>query len=381
MKDRYRVGIIGFAHMHIVEHVQYFLRKKERIQWIGAAPAAPLLESGRALPLTRGDNLERCRQLGAVPRLYGDYHELLMQKPDLILLGCENYLHTKVVCDTVELGIHVLVDKPLAYTLSQAEEMKRASIRGGGEIITNWPVAWKPSVRLGKRLLEQGAVGEPLRISFHNPDSLGPFCHGPEMKEEDQAKEWWYQKEKGGGSLVDYCCYGCSLLLEYMEKRPKEVFAITKNFLHPYSNAEDYAGIVLDFGDAVGWIEGSWSLYASGTPTGPVVWGTKGAIVVDYANGFRVDLYRNKFSGTPAASYRPDASYMIPGRSVIEEEVLHFLDTGEPVQKALGLERNMEIAALLESADKSAASGRMEPVIYPAQKRVVKAMGFQKEGA
>lgn len=40
MKRQYRIGIAGFEHMHIVEHVEYFLRKKERFLWIGGVETA-----------------------------------------------------------------------------------------------------------------------------------------------------------------------------------------------------------------------------------------------------------------------------------------------------------------------------------------------------
>ena len=61
-----------------------------------------------------------------------------------------------------------------------------------------------------------------------------------------------FQKECGGGSLIDYCCYGCSLLLEYLHKRPEQVFAVTKNFSSSFGDAEDYAGLLLNF-DRAGW--------------------------------------------------------------------------------------------------------------------------------
>lgn len=363
MKKQYRVGIVGFEHMHIVEHVQYLLKKKDRFIWVGGAKTSPERCGQSDLPMSAEDNLRRCQELGVIPTLYDDYRELFLEKPDIVIIGSENSMHMPIVCEFVKQGIHVLVDKPLAYTMEDAKRMLQASQNGGGQIITNWPIAWKSSVRLGKKLLSEGAVGEVLRIHFHNPDSLGPFCHVEGITDDQQKNEWWYQKACGGGSLIDYCSYGCNVLIEYMEKKPNKVFAVTKNFVHPYSEVEDYAGLMLQFDSAVGWIEGSWSTYSSGIPTGPVVWGTKGALIVDYSNGFQVDLYQERFSRVPTHSFCQEDE-CVPRSTSIEEEVLHVLDTSEAVLPMLGLQRNLEIAAILEAAIKSSESKKMEEIHY-----------------
>lgn len=364
MKKQYRVGIVGFEHMHIVEHVNYFLKQEDRFIWIGGAKTSPERCEQLEIPMAAGDNLKRCRELGVIPKLYEDYKDLFSEKPDIVILGCENSMHMQVVCEFVKKGVHVLVDKPLAYILADAKKMQQASLNGGGQIITNWPIAWKRSVRFGKKLLSEGVIGEVLRIHFHNPDSLGPFCHVEELTDDQQKNEWWYQKACGGGSLIDYCSYGCNILMEYLEKRPKKVFAVTKNFLHLYSEVEDYAGIMLQFDTAIGWVEGSWSTYSSGIPTGPIVWGTKGALIVDYSKGFQVDLYQEKFSKVPTRSFcQGDENDAVQCTS-IEEEILRVLDTGEAVLPMLGLQRNLEIAAILEAAAKSAESQTMEEIHY-----------------
>ncbi len=187
MKRQYRIGIAGFEHMHIVEHVEYFLRKKERFLWIGGVETAFGRNSIEDAPFTAGQNLKKCMELGVLPHMYENWEQLIREKPDLVLIGSENSMHTSLVCALVEKGIHVLVDKPLAYKLEDARKMKEASERGGGVIITNWPIAWKPSVRFGEEVIRSGALGEVLRIHFHNPDSLGPFCHGENVSEEQQA--------------------------------------------------------------------------------------------------------------------------------------------------------------------------------------------------
>lgn len=366
MKSCYRIGIIGFSHMHIVEHVRYFLKQKERFHWIGGALSVPLDLSHGIVPFTQSGNLEACRELGVIPALWEDYRELLEEKPDLILLGSGNGQHADIICDIVSRGIHVLADKPLAYTLEDARRMQNASRQGGGEVITNWPSAWKPSFHLSRQLVREGAIGEVFRFSFHNPDSLGPYCHGGPQEPEQQAKQWWFRKEEGGGSLIDYCGYGCNLWMEFTGQLPQTVFAQSQNVSHPFAPVEDYAVLTLKGSSAIGIIEGSWASFCSGSPTGPLVWGTKGAISTEYAGGhFEVQLYQDALSPKPTKVFFPDETILPQGRTSIEEEVLRFLDTGEPVLPELSLERNLQLAAILEAAAQSVASGKAEAISIP----------------
>ncbi len=357
----YRIGIVGFSHMHIVEHVRYFLKQKHRFLWIGGGLTVPPDPEEEIIPFVHSGNLDACRKLGVIPRLWEDYRDLLDQKPDLILLGCANGQHTSVICEIVRRGIHVLADKPLAYTLEDALKMQQASQDGGGTIITNWPTAWKPSLFLGRKLVQEGAIGQIFRFSFHNPDSLGPFSHGgPQGPRE--AEEWWYQKAQGGGSLIDYCGYGCNLWMDFMGKLPDTVFAQSQNVTHPFSEVEDYAALILKTRGSLGILEGTWTTFCSGSPTGPVLWGTKGAIAIEYAGKFEVKLFLDKFSKEPTQVFSPDLSILPEGRRSIEEEVLRFLDTGQPVLDALALPRNLEIAAILEAAQTSVQTRQAEAV-------------------
>ncbi len=359
MEKIYKVGIIGFSHLHIVEHVQYFLKQRHRFQWIGGGLTVAPDPPGENIPFLHSGNLRACRDLGVIPTLWEDYRELLDQKPDLILLGCGNGQHREVVCEIVSRGIHVLVDKPLAYTLADAKAMEEASLHGGGAVITNWPSAWKPSFHLGRQLVREGTIGDVFRFSFHNPDSMLTFSQDPAR----MAQEWWFQPSQGGGSLIDYCGYGCNLWLEFLEQMPDTVFAQSQNVCHPFCNVEDYAVLTLKNSRSIGIIEGSWANLCSGSPTGPILWGTKGAIAMEYARShFEVQVFTEPYNIRPTQVHRPDTSVLPAGRTSIEEEVLRFLDTGAPVLPALSLKRNLEIAAILEAAGKSVRSGKAEAV-------------------
>ena len=45
MKKKYRIGLVGFAHMHVLDQIKPFLAMPERVEWIGAADVKPMVES------------------------------------------------------------------------------------------------------------------------------------------------------------------------------------------------------------------------------------------------------------------------------------------------------------------------------------------------
>lgn len=42
---KYRIGLVGFAHMHVLGQIKPFLSMPERVEWIGASDIKPMVES------------------------------------------------------------------------------------------------------------------------------------------------------------------------------------------------------------------------------------------------------------------------------------------------------------------------------------------------
>lgn len=66
-----------------------------------------------------------------------------------------------------------------------------------------------------KRLIDEGMIGEVIEVHYYD-GNRGPLWHTADKREttpgaEQKAASWWYQREKGGGSLLDYLGYGTTL--------------------------------------------------------------------------------------------------------------------------------------------------------------------------
>lgn len=209
-------------------------------------------------------------------------------------------------------------------------------------------------------------MGKVYRFQFRNPDSLGPFSYGQVMTDRQLGKEWWHQEAAGGGSLLDYCCYGTILSNWYLGEKPQGVYGLKANFNHRFGDAEDYASLMVRYPEAVSILEGTWNTISSGYPSGPIVWGEKGALIVenggDHGIHANVCVYLDRYSTTPSKVYCSDDYPLPEGRSNLAQEVFHHLETGEPVHYTMDLNNNLWSAAMLDAGIRSSRSLKMEEV-------------------
>ena len=104
-----------------------FLAMPERVEWIGAADVKPMVESEYFESSSRSMNLKLCQEQCGFTDVFEDYQQLLELKPDLVLVNCENAYHGTVIPEILMRGIHVIVEKPLAYSTEHAMAIARAS--------------------------------------------------------------------------------------------------------------------------------------------------------------------------------------------------------------------------------------------------------------
>ena len=123
----YRVGVIGFAHMHVNELVDRFAATG-RSPIVACADTVPRMPSLTRVEGSRQANLGRALALPSNPRRYEDYRELLAaERLDIVILCPENARHSEIAQEVAELGAHVVAEKPMAATLDGARSMAAAA--------------------------------------------------------------------------------------------------------------------------------------------------------------------------------------------------------------------------------------------------------------
>lgn len=197
---------INFDHMHMGDLLR-MAHEHPRAEIVGVCDEDP----------TR---MQAAAQNFAIPAtcIFTDYHQCLAQtQPDLAILCPATARHAEYVEGVAPYGVDILIEKPMAASLSEADRMIRAVQATGRQLVINWPMFWSPTNRTAKRLIDEGVIGEVIEVHFYG-GNRGPLYHTADKVEvtEDEVQRqkptsWWYSRARGGGSLLDYLGYGTTL--------------------------------------------------------------------------------------------------------------------------------------------------------------------------
>lgn len=104
---------------------------------------------------------------------YVDYDNILqIDDIEVVNICVPTVFHHDVVMQAIEAGKNVLVEKPIASKLNEAEEMIKAAEDAGVTLATGHVERFNPAVRVAKKLIDEGAIGEVVTA---NSKRLGPF--------------------------------------------------------------------------------------------------------------------------------------------------------------------------------------------------------------
>jgi predicted dehydrogenase len=368
MAKQYRVGIIGFGHMHI-NNVAALYAQHPQVKWVACADTTPVTPERREAPYTRGWNLKHALKELGVPKSYDDYHEMLAQeKFDIIIVTSENAQHPAVVEACAAAGVHVCVEKPMAASLQDAMRMARACRAAGTTLLVNWPVTWSPAERKIKALIDEGVIGRVLEVKWRGGHT-GPLGSGAAhagvsetaapMTGPERGATWWHQEATGGGAMLDYCCYGAMVSRWYVGEPALAATGIRANLDSEWGDAEDNAAMIVAFPRAMALLEASWTTLDHGVPSGPIVYGTKGTLVRQSQDQVRLEQGHGQ-------TRIIDAEPLPADRDTVAAEFIHHLSTGEPLHPTLEMEFNLQAMAILDAGVRSARTGRTEVVHTPA---------------
>jgi predicted dehydrogenase len=217
---RYRIAGINFEHFHMGDLLRMAYDHPE------AEIVAICDEQPERMQMAISNFGIRSEQV------YTDPHACLHEtRPDIVILCPAAARHGEFVELVAPYGVHVLVEKPMAATLAEADRMLAAMQPTGKLLAINWPLAWYPAHVTAKRLLDEGTIGEVVQVHFYD-GNRGPLWHTADKIEteptpERKAASWFYKQEAGGGSLLDYLGYGTTLGTWYHGGRaPLEVTAV-----------------------------------------------------------------------------------------------------------------------------------------------------------
>lgn len=303
-------------------------------------------------------------------RTYLDYRKCLEEtKPDVVILCPATAEHGEWTEKVAPYGTHLLVEKPFAASLAEADRMIAAVAKTGKQLAINWPLRWYPSHVTAKRLCDEGVIGEVVQVHYYD-GNRGPMRHvadKEEISEEEadrrKATSWFYQKDKGGGSLLDYLGYGVTLGTWYLNgKAPIEVTATVDQ---PKGlDVDEHSITVARYDTGLSKFETCWGTFTDPWMMQPqpkcgfVLVGRKGTISsYDYEKTIRVQT-QEKPEGfeVPVDTLKPPFGGPI-------EYFLHCIETGTPVEGPLSPKIARIGQQIVDTAYRSAQEKRTLPLI------------------
>jgi predicted dehydrogenase len=346
-----KIAGINFAHQHMGDNLRMAYEHPD-VEIVGISDQDPARMA------------TAIRDFAIPPeRVFTDYRECLERtKPDLVLLCPATAEHALWVERVAPFAAHILVEKPFAASLAEADRMIAAMESTGKLLAINWPLAWYPPHVTSKRLIDEGAIGEVVEVHYYD-GNRGPLQHAADKivtvpTPEQKAASWFYNPDKGGGSLLDYLGYGVTLgTWFYNGATPLEVTTVLDVPHGP--SVDEHSITVVRYARGLSKFETRWGTFTDPWTVQPqpkcgfVIVGTAGTISsYDYEPTIRVQT-RDHPEGIVLEvdeihpPYRNPIHYMV-----------HCMKTGEPIRGPLSIETCRIAQRIVDSALLSARERR-----------------------
>ena len=338
VQEPMRIAISGLTH----DHVHGLLRQLDRIdiQVVGIA------ESDQDLA-----NRYSKKYGFAMDLVYPSLSQMLEKtEPDAVLGFGSTFDHLAIVEACAPLGIHVMVEKPMAVNNNHARKMAVLIRKHQIKFLVNYETTWYPTHHRIKEIIDRGTIGALRKIVVHD-GHRGP----KEIGCSDEFLAWLTDPElNGGGAVTDFGCYGANLITWLLQgQKPTQVIA-TLQQIKPeiYPKVDDEANILLTYPSATGIIQASWNWPYNRKDM--EVYGRKGWLIADNREDLRTGLSDQELVNSIKVS-KQEILFSDPFRyfvGVIKGDV-------EMHPYALSsLENNLIVMEILDAAKESARTNR-----------------------
>ena len=201
---------------------------------------------------------------------YTDYREMLQkERPDLVAVATESGKHAAIALDCIAAGCNVIIEKPIALSIADADAIISAAERTGVVVCANHQNRFNKSVQYIRKAIEEGRFGKLSHGAAHVRWNRGKSYY-------DQAP-WRGTWEQDGGCLMNQCIHNIDLLRWMMGDDVEEVMAYTDQLEHPYLEAEDLGIAIVKFKNgSYGLIEGTTNVYPRNLEETLYLFGEKG---------------------------------------------------------------------------------------------------------
>lgn len=203
---------------------------------------------------------------------YTDYMIMLEeQKPDLVAIATESGKHAQIALDCIEAGCNVIIEKPIALSLEDADLIIEKAKEKGVKVCACHQNRFNKSIQKIREAVEKKRFGKLLYGTAH-------IRWARDHEYYDRAK-WRGTWEQDGGALMNQCIHDIDLLRWMMGDEIEEVVGMTDRLKHDYIEAEDLGIALIRFKNgSYGIIEGTTNVYPKNLEETLYIFGEKGTV-------------------------------------------------------------------------------------------------------
>ncbi|MBD8841263.1 MULTISPECIES: Gfo/Idh/MocA family protein [Paenibacillus] len=267
--SKIKVAVFGCGAIAERRHIPEYAAN-ENVELV--AFADPIVERAEKMAETYGG------------KAYSSYEELLANETvDAVSVCTPNYLHAPMAIAAANAGKHVLVEKPMAVSTEEGEQMIEAAKKNGVYLMVGHNQRLMPPHVKAKEILDSGKLGKVLnfRTSFGHP--------GPEGWSVDGADSWFFRKEEAiMGAMGDLGVHKSDFIRYLLNDEVSEVAGFISTLHKEGTKVDDNATCLLRMkSGAIGTLVASWTQYRAGDNS-TVLWCENGVMKIGTVEGDEV---------------------------------------------------------------------------------------------
>jgi len=285
-----RVGVIGLGQIALKAHLPGYAKTKGcRIT---------------AVCSSREQHARNIAKQYGIPAIYKDWKKLIRSpEVDAVSICTPNFTHAPMTLKAFQEGKHVLVEKPMAMTVADAQRMIQASRRAKKVLMVHHNMRFDPAIRTVEMLLRKNVIGEVFSFKC-TMAHRGPQDWSPKAK-------WFFNKRQaGGGVLMDLGPHLLHNICFMLADEPASVTAAIPRRKSAWMNqGEAQCSLLLRFKNGVtGTLNLGWAdVYYQNRF---YFYGSKGILLVNLAKGDPIIVeYRHNnrkvYPPLPKSAFKP----------------------------------------------------------------------------
>lgn len=216
---------------------------------------------------------------------YTDYKKMIEENElELVSIATESGKHASIALDVIDAGINVIIEKPMAMNIADAEEIIKRAAEKNVKVSACHQNRFNVAIQEVRKAIEGERFGKLSHASINVRWNRNKGYY-------DQAP-WRGTWEEDGGCLMNQCIHGIDLLRWMMGDEVVEVYGATRQQLHDYLEAEDVGVAVVKFKNgAIGTIEGTTNVYPQNLEETLYIFGENGTVKVGGKSTNTIDVW------------------------------------------------------------------------------------------